>query len=199
MELQDIIRTAIGASIPLFIFYFGYLIKRLQDKKEGKHRSRIQFELEAKFFGPQKGYYIAEIIMVLNNEGLVRNKINELLLSIRGIEQDTKIGLFKNEDYPESIADFPKELVKNNVLKKKGEENEKKKDDKKENIQKKGKEWFVEPRVVQRFTYVARIPEDIRFILVRSSFKYHEKAEHSAQKVFELRACENEERNNHQK
>lgn len=49
------------------------------------------------------------------------------------------------------------------------------------------KEWFAEPRIVQKFSYVARIPEEIRFILVRSSFKYHEDSTHSAQKVFELK------------
>lgn len=57
---QDIIITAIGASIPLLIFYLGYLIKRRQDKIEGKHRNRIQFELEAISFGQQKGNYVTE-------------------------------------------------------------------------------------------------------------------------------------------
>lgn len=195
MDSQGIITTAIGASIPILIFYLGYLIKRRQDRKEGKHRNRIQFELEAISFGPQKGYYIVEVTMLLLNEGLVRNKINELLLIIKGIEESEDIGLFMNKKDLKlvdkrdikSIANFPKEIVKTNVLKKKGEENETKKE----------KEWFVEPGVVQRFTYVARIPENIRFILVRSKFKYHEKSEHSAQKVFELRACESEGGNNH--
>ncbi len=178
MDYQDILNTAIGASIPVLIFYWGYLIKRRQDKIEGKHRNRIQFELEANSFGPQNGHFIVEINIVLANEGLVRNKLEELLLTIKGIDVNKNIGLFQNIDFPINIAEFPEKIVKTNVLKKVGNSEKKKGDDK--------KKWFVEPGVVQRFTYVARIPEHIRFILVRSGFKYHETSRHSAQKVFEL-------------
>ena len=194
---QEIIITAIGASIPLLIFYLGYLIKRRQDKIEGKHRNRIQFELEAKFFGPQKGHYIAEITMLLSNEGLVRKEIHELPLRIKGIKREKEIGQFEADNYPaEFIADFPEDLVKANVLKRKVKGNEKNKDeiksDGKNNKEKKKKKdaWLVEPGIVQQFTYVVRIPEDIRFILVRSSFEYHENSTHSAQKVFELKLNE---------
>ena len=147
---------------------------------EGKHRTRIQFELEAFFFGPQEGFYVAEITMLLHNKGLVRNTIKELPLSIRGIKQNATISLFKDIEHPVSIADFPIEFVHTNVLKRKIEERETKNEGEKE------KEWFVEPGVAQRFTYIARIPEDIRFILVRSSIKYHNNSEHTAQKVFEI-------------
>ena len=58
MKLYDIIEIAVGASIPILVLLFGYLIKRMQDRKEGKHINRIQFELDAISFGPQKGHYI---------------------------------------------------------------------------------------------------------------------------------------------
>ena len=58
MELQDIIKTAITASIPSVILYVGYRIERRQNRMEGKHRTRIQFELEAISFGPQNKYNI---------------------------------------------------------------------------------------------------------------------------------------------
>ncbi len=99
MELQNIIITVIGASIPILIFYFGYRIdrRRIKEKEEKlekqkeierKHSNRIQFELGVMFFGPQKGHYITEITILLQNQGLVRKEINELLLSIRGIKKE---------------------------------------------------------------------------------------------------------------
>jgi len=256
MEIQDIIKTAIGASIPILIFYLGYLIKRRQDKIEGKHRNRIQFELEATSFGPQKGHYITAIKILMQNQGLVRKEINELQLSIRGIEKNKEIGLFKKEDQKpkeikkksivdssnklvntkllasnsnkndnmdkktkkESVANFPIKLVNTNVLTRKSNkkenaeketkkksiadfliklvktkllakkvsENEKKKD-KSKKTKKKKEVWFIEPGVAQKFTYVARIPENIRFVLVGSSFEYRKGLDHTAQKVFEIK------------
>jgi len=178
MNLPEILNTAIGASIPVLIFYWGYLIKRRQDKIEGKHRNRVQFELEANSFGPQNGHFVVEINMVLANEGLVRNKLEELFLTIKGIRINKDIGLFQNLDFPINIAEFPEKIVKTNVLNSVDGGEIKKGEDK--------KKWFVEPGIIQRFTYVVRIPEHIRFILVRSHFKYHEKSKHNVQKMFEL-------------
>lgn len=204
MEDLDIINTAIAATIPLLILYFGHRLdkrkreeldakqKELQAKEDAKqaeqnkilriHADHIQFELAAHYFGPQNGYYIVEIIMVLTNKGLVRKKLNELLLTIKGIEENTDIGVFLDLKYPINVADFPKPIVKTNVLEKKIREDDKEEYEK--------KEWFVEPGIVQKFSYVARIPEDIRFILVRSRFKYHKNSKHSAQKVFDLKLNE---------
>lgn len=212
MDNLAIINTAIAATIPILILYFGHLLdkrkreeeeakqkellekeearqKELKAEKEAKlaeqnkieriHADRIQFELAAHYFGPQNGHYIVEIIMVLTNKGLVRKKLEDLLLTIKGIEAKTNIELFLNLKYPINIADFPKPLVKTNVLEKKVKEVDKE--------EYKKKEWFIEPGIVQRFSYVSRIPDSIRFILVRSNFKYHETSTHSAQKVFELK------------
>ncbi|MDR8392227.1 hypothetical protein NC796_13825 [Aliifodinibius sp. S!AR15-10] len=87
--------------------------------------------------------------------------------------------MFLDSESPINIAGFPEEIVKTNVLEKKVKENDK------EGYEK--REWFVEPGIVQKFSYVTRIPEDIRFILVRSGFNYHESSTHSTQKVFELK------------
>ncbi len=190
MEIHEIINTAIAATIPLLILYFGHrLDKRKREEQEAKeaeqnnierkHIARIQFELAAVFRGPQAGHYIAEVTMILHNKGLVRNVIDKLQLKVLGIKQDAKIELLEREDQEqavegkddqliiETVAKFPETFVDTNMLENKGS-------------------FFVEPGVAQQFTYVARIPEDIRFILVRSKFYYHEKSEHTAQKVFDV-------------
>ncbi|WP_158859763.1 RipA family octameric membrane protein [Lunatibacter salilacus] len=191
METHAIINTIIAATIPLLILYFGHRLDKRkreeqeakqaeQDKIERKHKARIQFELAATFLGPQAGHYIAEVTIILHNKGLVRNMIDDLHLKILGIKQDAKIVLLKGEDHPQvidrqdeqkaidQIAKFPETFVDTNILENKGS-------------------FFVEPGVVQQFTYVARIPANIRFIFVRSKFKYHKDSTHSAQKVFEVK------------
>lgn len=181
MDTQAIINTVIAATIPLLILYFGHRLDKRkreeqeakqaeEDKIERKHKARIQFELAAIFLGPQAGHYIAEVTIILHNKGLVRNVIDDLHLKVLGIKQDAKIGLLGQDEQNkglEQIAKFPETFVDTNMLENKGS-------------------FFVEPGIVQQFTYVARIPEDIRFILVRSKFKYHEKSEHTAQKVFNV-------------
>lgn len=190
MDIHEIVNTTIAATIPLLILYFGHRLDKRkreeqavkqaeQDKIERKHKARIQFELSAIFLGPQAGHYIAEVTIILHNKGLVRNVIDNLHLKVLGIKKDAKIELLERKDQQhindgkdeqmaiDSVAKFPEMFVNMNMLENKGS-------------------FFVEPGVVQQFSYVARIPEDIRFIVVRSSFKYHETSKHSAQKVFEL-------------
>jgi hypothetical protein len=128
--------------------------------------------------------------MILDNQGLVRIEFSKLFLTVKGIEKDTEIGLFENMGNPISIANFPENFVKTNVLKKVSNKNVGMQITENSNNdgQSKGKvkKWFVEPGIVQKFTYVLRIPENIRFILVRSSFDYQKNSEHSVQKVFEI-------------
>lgn len=183
MNLETI-NTLIAATIPLLIIYVGYRLERRhksdqeakqkeQDTLERKHKDRIQFELDGKVFGPQKGTYIAEITVILHNKGLIRNVVNELHLNVRGIEDGTDIELFRNGEQQgniDALIKFPVRIIDADMLQKRNEKDG----------------FFVEPGVIQKFTYVARIPDNFRFILVRSGFKYHEKSKHSVQKVFEL-------------
>jgi hypothetical protein len=183
MNLETI-DTLIAATIPLLILYIGYRIDRRlksdqeakqkeQDTIERKHNARIQFELDGKVFGPQKGIFIAELTVILHNKGLIRNFVNDLHLNVRGIENDSNIELFKEKDQKgniDSLIKFPIKIIDTDMLQKRNEKDG----------------FFVEPGVLQKFTYVASIPDNIRFILVRSNFKYHEKSKHSVQKVFEL-------------
>jgi hypothetical protein len=43
---------------------------------------------------------------------------------------------------------------------------------------------FVEPGVEQVITFVASVPETIRFILARAEFEYSDKRTHSSERVF---------------
>jgi len=151
--------TGITVILALLTIYIAYYIER-------KHKTRIQFHLEANCFAAQQGYYIVEVVMIINNKGLVRHVIDTLDLKVFGIKQGQNIELRKKEGI-DSAVNFPEAFIDKDILKNKGK-------------------FFIEPSVVQQITYIARIPENIRLILVKSSFKYHQNSTHSVQKVFEL-------------
>ena len=180
-ELQEILKILLGIAVPLAVFYLGYLVENVRNKIERKHKSRIQFEIEGRFLGPQAGYYILDLSVILHNKGLVRLVIKELNLRVRGINQNEDIATFdeyNRDGVVNNIAVFPKEIVRADMLQTKTTESS---DDE--------KGYFVEPGVEQRFSYVARIPEDISFVLARAYFDYgsnpKRKPKHSAQTIFE--------------
>ena len=192
MENLNLINTLIGATIPLVIVYLGIRLERQRNRIERKHEYRMQFDLECKVLGPQAGHYILDISAILHNKGLVRLVIDSLRLKIRGIEQEQNIELFEeysDEGAKNLIAEFPAELVNANMLQALKIENESKNINS-ENQMEKG--YFVEPGVEQRFSYIARIPERISFVLIRAQFEYDRKqnskrlSEHTAQIVLQI-------------
>ena len=194
MDMLDIVNTSIGASIPLLILYVGYQLERRRIKTERQHEIRMQFDLKGKTLGPQEGYYILDLSAILHNKGLVRLVIDTLRIKILGIKQKQDIKLFEKNPKDETaslkegttnlIASFPEELVNSDMLQAINTNSE----------EKKKNAYFVEPGVQQRISYVARIPENISFILVRAQFEYaknpEKQSEHSAQIILEMKPTE---------
>src|SRR5216683_2437621 len=141
-------------------------------RRERTHTPRVAFDVEGRFLCPQDGFYLAEFIMTVKNEGLVKHAFTEIALRIRGIRKDTALKLWDDTERVE----FPEVVV----------------DDADVMYKKKYGSIFVEPGVTQKLTFVARISTDIRFILVRSQFQYDSHHTHSAEKVFEVRPRLNE-------
>lgn len=194
MEMDiEVVSLIVSASIPLILFYFGRKIQDYQNVIERRHKPRIQFDLEMNLFGPQGEYYLAEIFAVLQNKGLVEKEFHQITLEVLGVEKESEIELFvkttlkdeKEEDKKkekentiikgkkankDALVGFPEIIVKSNFL----------------NPSKKTDKYLVEPGVVQKVSYVARIPVNLSFVLVRASFNYHSKSLHQAQRLFKL-------------
>ena len=177
---------------PLVVTFFGYLLNRhlssIEQKREeerieleGRHKYRIQFNMEANFTGVQKKYCIAEFLILMENQGFTRFEFDEIRLKVQGIHADAEIELFQKNystKHVDSIVKFPHDLIRTNMLARLKKDQ---KDESEKVIH------FIEPGVIQRFTYVAAIPKDTRFILVTASFYYHEKAEHTMKRVFAVK------------
>lgn len=179
----NVINTFANIAIPILILFGGYLLNRRRQIMERADKHRIQLDIEADTFGPQQGNYLVELVVTLDNKGMTRMEIDNINLEVLGICNGENINLLdeSDEDNQKKLkAEFPKILVKANML----QPNENNISGVKKEISK--VKYFVEPSVNQRFSYVVRIPEVIRFILFRVSFKYQKNSEHSAQRVFEL-------------
>jgi hypothetical protein len=135
-------------------------------RREGTHTPRVAFDIDGKFFGPQAGFYLGEFVMSVKNDGLVRHTFTKINLRVRGVRNESPVGLWggtQRVEFPEQIIDDADVMYK-----------------------KKYGSIFVEPGVTQSLTFVARIPVEMRFILARAQFEYDSRRTHSAEKVFEI-------------
>ena len=155
---------------------------------ENPLKPKVEFDFDCAFLGPQQGNYLAVFTVHVRNKGSVEHQTDEIRITIRGIKNDTIIGLFKNEEM--KVADFPDKLVdevnivaKRANIKKDGDENK---------IQNKPAfYYFIRPGINQDFNYVTPIPENYRFLIVKCSFKYKIKgiAIHTTERVFEVKTA----------
>jgi len=168
-NLTDVILS----SIQLLILIISAVWAYFRFRKEDPLRPRIEFDIDCKFFGPQGNSYLTSFIATANNKGNVEHRFTQIRLRVLGIKTGEPLTEF--EKYP-PMANFPQELMKEvNIVPAEFEY------------------YFVRPGVKQAFHYVTQTPENIRFVIVRATFKYQETDElHTAEKVFEVKVTKND-------
>jgi hypothetical protein len=135
-------------------------------RRERVHAPRIGFDLDCRFYGPQRGEFIAEFILSVKNKGLIIHRFHDIFLRVRGIEENMDLNFWENKG---SRLFFPIEILKDNLV-----------------YKQKFNYIFVEPGIDQNITYNTKIPSKIKFIVVRAEFKYDESRTHSIERVFAL-------------
>jgi len=75
--------------------------------KENPLRRRIEFGMDATFFGPQQNEYLASFTITANNKGNVEHRFSEIRLRILGIKADEALTEFKK--YP-PMTHFPEQI-----------------------------------------------------------------------------------------
>lgn len=161
--------TTLIATLTAFWAWFRF-------RREREHAPRIAFTLDCQFFGPQKGKYLAELQITAENLGKTRQQFEHIKVRIRGISKDSEL-VFWDSAPPRAF--FPHKLYPSEG-KNAADANEI------DAVYQKFAYVFVEPGVKQMLTYVTLIPEGMRFIVVRATFKYPNHNDHSAEKVFEV-------------
>jgi hypothetical protein len=151
-----------------FVILFGALWAYFRFFREGPLQARIEFSVDCKFLGPQCNSYLTSIVVSANNKGNVEHKFSQINLRVLGIKSGEAFRKF--DGHPHMVA-FPEELMKGVNI-----------------IPGKMQYYFVRPGVSQSFNFVTQVPEDIRFIVVRATFKYQNTNDlHTAEQVFEVK------------
>jgi hypothetical protein len=161
------------SGIQLLIILVSALWAYFRFRKEDPLYPRIEFGLKCKVFGPHQNSYLASFTITANNKGNVEHKFSEIRLRIRGIKINELLTEFKEYS---PMVNFPEKIIEGINI-----------------VPAKFGYFFVRPGVNQAFNYATQIPGDIRFIIVRATFKYQSTNElHAAERVFEVREEANE-------
>lgn len=150
------------------LFGAGWAYFRL--RKERSHEPHVEFTIDCLFYGPQKGEYIVEVLLIIHNKGLVQHKFFDMFLQLRGIKAKGRLSYSKKDDFR---LDFPLILVDEvNLLP--------------ENYN----FFFVEPGISQPFTYATKIPATIKYVLTSGMFYYDRdrRLVHRIERVFPVKA-----------
>lgn len=136
--------------------------------RERTHAPQIEFDVNCSFFGPQSGAYVAEFTLTFLNKGLTRQEVRQVRLRARGIKHGEKLAHWPSR---EPRLQFPEKVfVEKNI------------------VPERYTYMFVEPKVNQYYKYVTHVPEQMAFIIVNAEFIYKDGEEHSAERVFEVKA-----------
>ena len=132
--------------------------------KERTHTPHIEFDVECNFYGPEKGFYLAEFILSADNKGYVIHWFPSIKLRVRGIEANVDLQYWPGK---EPRLQFPLKVV----------------DDVEVIFKEKYQHIFVEPGVRQKINFVTKVPERCRYVLMRAQFNYDETRSHSIERV----------------
>lgn len=175
MELADLVNNIshwlkiISPAIAGIWVFYKYF-------REGFHRPRIEFDITCNIIDSNQDDYLLELTLLANNKGNIRFTFTELMLRVRGIEQDTAIEFWGDT----KRAEFPVALINENI------------------IPPRFKYYFVEPGVTQPISFTTKIPKNIKYIVAYASFKYRHRfkiklcppavirEKHTRERVFDL-------------
>lgn len=162
MSLEKIIFEVIKIGLAIAAAGFTYY----QFFREGKHKQRIQFDIDCQDLSVLGKERIIEIGCIAENKGNVEQWVDDIRVEVRGLDASGSLGEMKNHA---PRLKFPDKLSKASL------------------ISRKWKYYFVRPHVTQRFPLVIRIPGNVSHILVRSTFRYRGTDDiHSAERAFKL-------------
>lgn len=183
----DVANVIVSGSTPLIVVALGYVFnKRLKeyqaerkehrDEIERRHKERIEFTIDANFYGPKGESFLGEFLIYVHNKSNVKHKSNNINLRVRGL---------KRIEEPAERADGSREHGLNFPHKPIDE-----------NVTSHLKFIFVEPGVKQPITYVTPIDTEFEYVLAHAKFHYIGKSgeddyqPHSVERLFELPSIE---------
>src|SRR5262245_17148138 len=81
---------AVIKTLQLAVVIVGGVWAYLRLRAERTHTPHLDFSVDCTFFGPINDHYVANVVLCIENKGVVMQQLHDLTLSIRGLqEKDT--------------------------------------------------------------------------------------------------------------
>src|SRR6266404_3639694 len=127
----------------------------------------ITFSADINFVCRQRGYWIVELISIIENHGKVPHRFQRCNFDLNVLFPEDEVDV---KDEFGGQAFFPQEIMKGSWLPKRFEY------------------FFIAPGATSKYTYVARVPDTASAIMLHSWFEYDDRrnAGHSAEKTVAL-------------
>ncbi len=166
-EIFRNVTQGIQAIMTAFALFLGgvWAISRFIIQREGV--PHIEFLADINIIGKKGGYWIVELISTIENKGKVEHKIENFTFDVSGIKKkDDKIETSKVWG---NQINFPHSILKGSHMP----------------IRLKDSGYFfIDPDVKAKYSYVARVGEDMEYIIYHSTFNYTGKnRNHTAEKT----------------
>ena len=131
---------------------------------QAKPYPAITFTAEINFVCHQRGFWVVELISIIQNNGKVPHKFNQFDFDLFALLPTDDVNV--NDEYG-GQAFFPHEITKGSWL------------------PKRFSYFFIAPGATSKYTYVARVPDTASAIMLHSWFNYHDRrqAGHAAEKT----------------
>ena len=124
----------------------------------------INFTADINMIGKQGDYWIVELIALIENKGKAQHKMEQFKFDVYGVNKNDKL---------EDDENFGGQVHFSHLMKKGTF------------LAKRLKYFFVDPGTTAKYSFLSKVPQDISFILLHSSFTYYgrDSAGHTAEKT----------------
>jgi len=130
--------------------------------KQRENFAFIEFTVDMNFVGRQGGSWIVELIAYLENKGKVQHRFSDLSFDLAALFRHDQ--LQSNSELYGGQAIFPHEIARRPWIP--------------------AGSYFIEPGLKNKYSYVARVPEEATFLILHGRFTYeNQPASHTAERT----------------
>lgn len=162
--LADIFRSIATA----LSFFVGGIWVYLRFIRQQEKYPNINFIADLNVIGLQNGFWIIELIALLENKGKAQHKFNKFKFDLNGLKAVDSIDV--NDNFGGQV-DFKHQIADGSFLPEQYDF------------------FFIDPGTAAKYSHIVRVPEDISFLLYHAYFNYADRRgyRHAAEKTVQLK------------
>jgi hypothetical protein len=152
--------TAVALGVGAYWTYTRFI-------KQREDFAFIEFTVDMDFVGRQDGSWIVELVAYLENKGKVQHRFSDLSFDLAALFRHDQ--LRSNNELYGGQAIFPHEIARRPWIP--------------------AGNYFIEPGLKNKHSYVARVPEEATFLMLHGRFTYeNQPASHTAERTLAVPA-----------